>query len=82
MKEKWIESRHYGDGRAEAKLHKKLPQPESRYTYGVYFDSIGKGKDYETVEVWTETLENRENFSNTMLDNLKAGKWIDITDYC
>ena len=77
----YVESRFFDNGQSQAKMHNQKPKPEANPNYDVYIDSIGKGKDFETLEAWIEELEGVENL-NILLDDLKAGNWIDITAYC
>jgi len=77
----YIESRFYDNGKGEARFHKTKPETEANPKYDGYVDTIGAGQSFPSLEAWLDELEGVENL-NILLDDLKAGNWIDITAYC
>ena len=76
----YLEQRFYDNGESQARLHKKKPIIEKAPKCDVYVDTIGTGQSFQTLEEWLDELQIEDVC--VLLPDLKAGKWIDITNYC
>ena len=67
-----MKSLNQSNGKSEVRLHSDKPKIEASPNYDTYIDIVGKGQDYESIEMWLDTLVGVENL-NILLDDLKAG---------
>ena len=72
----YIETRFYDNGMTRARMHKTRPSIKQSDKYDVYIDK------YDTLEEFSEDLEELGDYKSQMFLDLKAGRWVDITAYC
>jgi len=77
----YLEQRFFDNGKSEARLHSTKPKTETNPNYDIYVDTIGAGQNFASLEEWLDELEGVEDKS-ILLQDLKAGNWIDFTAYC
>ncbi|HCC34090.1 MAG TPA: hypothetical protein DEQ02_00025 [Ruminococcaceae bacterium] len=83
-KTRYLETRYYDNGSAEARLTRGRPAKESDDNtgkYDFYIEEIGEDADYESLEEWIEQLCIELDDIVPIILDLDAGQWVDITPY-
>ena len=79
----YLETRFYDNGAAFARLwNAQPPQEKDSNKYDMYVDTIGKGQNYESLEKWAGEMEGSYLDNSQVIEDLQAGKTVNISHLC